>query len=113
MSKSDQDRELKKEEFLRYYSQLPNQKLAAGFVGVDDDTIINWKKADPKFSDAVANAKSQWALEKSKRVRSTEWILERVLKDEFAARNEITGKDGKDFPTPILYGKTQKDNNEG
>lgn len=29
-------------------------------------------------------------------------MLERKKKDEFSLRSEITGKDGKDLPTPIL-----------
>lgn len=93
MAKSDEVRKLKKEEFLRYYSQLPNQKLASGFVGVDEDTIINWKKSDKEFSDAVASAKSQWALDNSRRVRSKEWLLERVLQDDFGEKkqHEVSG----------------------
>ena len=32
-----------KEKFLEYYKDLPVQKLAAGYVGRDEDTIILWK----------------------------------------------------------------------
>lgn len=40
-----------KDSFLEYYSKLPIQKLAAEFIGKDEDTITNWKKKDKKFSD--------------------------------------------------------------
>lgn len=33
-------------------------------------------------------------------------FLERKKKDEFSLRSELTGKDGKDLPTPILGGAT-------
>lgn len=34
--------------------------------------------------------------------------LERKKKDEFSLRNELTGKDGKDLPTPILASNVSK-----
>lgn len=86
-----------KAKFLEYFRKLPNQKLAAGFIGRDEDTICLWKKDDPAFSDAVAKAKSDWAMEKSGRVKSAEWLLERVLKDDFAERTEHTGPDGEEL----------------
>ncbi len=95
-----------KEKFLSYFKELPVQKLAAGFIGRHEDTIADWKKADPEFSDQIEIAKSEWALKHSKRVRSEEWLLERVMKDHFAQRNEVTGKDGKDLPIPILKVET-------
>jgi hypothetical protein len=99
--------EEKKAKFLEYYRKLPNQKLAAGFIGRDEDTICIWKKEDKKFADAVLKAKSDWAEEKVGRVRSQEWLLERILKDEFAQRQEQTGAGGKDLPTPIYGGQSK------
>jgi len=98
----------KKVLFLECYRKLPNQKLAAGFIGRDEDTIIRWKDEDKEFADAVIKAKSEWALEKAGRVRSPEWLLERVLKDDFSSRQEHTGKDGEPLmPTPIYSGKSK------
>jgi len=79
----------KKELFLTYYRQLPIQKLGAGFIAVDEDTITNWKKEDQEFSDAIAKAKSDWALDKVGKVRSKEWLLERIMKDQFSPKSEI------------------------
>ena len=81
--KDDNHIELK-EKFLEYYRQLPIQRLGADFIGVDQDTIINWKKKDKEFSDEIGKAKSNWALTHSKRITSSEWLLERILRDSFS-----------------------------
>lgn len=79
----------KKASFLQYFQQLPIQKLAAGFIGVDENTITNWKKADSEFSDQVETAKSQWALDNAKKVRSKEWLLERIMNDHFGDKKQF------------------------
>lgn len=91
-----------KEAYLKYYRELPVQLLAAAKIGRTDDTILNWRKADPEFDRKVEEAKADWAMEHAKKVRSREWLLERVMKQHFAARTELTGADGKDLPTPIV-----------
>ncbi len=73
-----------KNKFLEYFRQLPIQKLGAESIGVDQDTIINWKKKDKTFSDNVGKAKSEWALKHIKGVHSSEWLLERILRSEFS-----------------------------
>jgi hypothetical protein len=83
-----------KEAYLGYYRELPIQRLAAGFIGRDEDTIINWRHDDAEFAEACTRAKSDWALRKVKATRNPQWLLERVLKEEFAERRELTGKDG-------------------
>ena len=77
-----------KREFLGYYAKFPIQKLAAEFIGKDEDTITNWKKKDKKFSDRLGMAKSEWTLEKSRKVRP-EWLLERIMKEHFAEKTEV------------------------
>lgn len=91
---ADKNLELK-EKFLAYYRELPVIKLAAGWIGRTDDTITNWRKDDTDFSEQIDNAKSDWAKKTSKQVKSKEWLLERVMKDHFAPRQEITGADGE------------------
>lgn len=91
-----------KEKYLKYYSELPNQGLAADSIGRDEDTIILWKKQDSEFSDLCAKAKSDWALSKSKRIRNEEWLLERVMNDHFGQRNKTDlTSNGKDI-SPVL-----------
>lgn len=72
-----------KMEYIWYYRQLPVQKLAASFIGRDEDTIINWRKADKVFADEVDRAKSEWTRYQAARTRP-EFLLERILKETFA-----------------------------
>lgn len=83
--------------FIEYFRKLPVQKLAGAHIGKHEDTITDWKKEDADFSDQLEEAKAQWALEKVAKVKSDEWLLERIMKDHFAQRAELTGKDGKDL----------------
>lgn len=98
--------------FLEYYKQLPIQKLAAASIGRDEDTVMRWKNEDTVFADQVEDAKAQWALARSKKVKSEEWLLERVMKDHFAQRSELTGKEGKDLPTPIMAHVSSNNGNQ-
>lgn len=77
-----------KRKFIEYYVKLPIQKLAAEFIGKSEDTICDWKKKDKIFSDQVASAKSAWALENVGKVKSTEWLLERVMHDHFGEKKD-------------------------
>lgn len=91
-----------KQKFLEYFAKLPIQKLAADYIGKSEDTICDWKNADPEFSNQIATAKSEWALDKVGKVRSKEWLLERIMKDHFAPRSPLLDETGK--PIPILGG---------
>lgn len=70
--------------FIEYYSKLPIQKLAAEFIGKSEDSICDWKNNDKNFANQITSAKSAWALEKAGKVRSVEWLLERVMKEHFS-----------------------------
>jgi hypothetical protein len=78
-----------KDEYIRYYSDVPTQRLAAGFIGRNEDTIINWRKSDPAFAERVARAESEWARSKVKYTRDTKFLLERILKRDFAQKVEV------------------------
>lgn len=100
--KVDPNKELKAK-FIDYYSALPIQKLGADYIGVHENTIIDWKNKDPEFRDQVLNAASRWAKSKAGAVKSNEWLLERVMKNHFAERKELTGADGERLvPKPIM-----------
>ena len=81
---------LLKIEFLEYYKDLPIQKLAADHIGKSEDTISIWKKKDKIFSDDIARARSDWAKTNTSFVKNKEWLLERVMKDQFAQKKEIS-----------------------
>lgn len=96
-----------KEKFLLYFRSLPVQKLACAKIARDEDTICVWKKEDSDFSDQIDEAKADWAEKMSKGVRSKEWLLERVMKDHFAQRNELTAANGE--PLIVVRSKSHGD----
>lgn len=48
------------------------------------DTINDWEKEDPEFAFQIASLKADWANNNAKQVKSKEWLMERVLREEFA-----------------------------
>jgi hypothetical protein len=96
----------KKELFKKYYRQLPIIKLSAGKVGISRETIYKWIKEDLDFANQIEAIKFDFALENLPQVKSKEWVLERVLREYFSPRQEITGEEGKQLPIPIMCGET-------
>ncbi len=81
------------------------------WAGIAEPTLYLYQDKNPKFIErkkalketpvllsrkAVVNA-----IKKGDRVTAKAY-LDRKKKDEFSTRSEVTGKDGKDLPTPIL-----------
>ena len=98
----------KKRRFLEYFADVPVQKIGASYIGVSEDTIIDWKKADPNFANQIEFLQGEWIRRNVKEVKSKEWLLERLFRQHFSERKEITGADGKDLlPTPIMGGKSK------
>lgn len=71
-----------KKEYVSYYEDVPVQKYATMAIARDEDTIIRWRKDDPRFADAVQRAKANWVR---KRVIATkaEFALERLEREVF------------------------------
>lgn len=81
-----------KEKFLEYFSSVPIQKYAGAYIGRGEDTIKRWKDEDQDFADQIERAKAEFLKSKLGRVKSNEWIIERLFKDHFAQKQEIEGK---------------------
>jgi len=105
----------KKELFKQYYRQLPIIKLCAGKIGVVRETVHRWIDEDVTFATQLEELKYEFAMENLAQVKNRDWVLERILRDHFTPRTEITGANGKDLmPTPIMGGKSKdvpRDNN--
>lgn len=82
-----------KDEFIAYYKDCPVQKYAAMAIGRSEVTICDWKDADEDFRNRVDQAKAFWVKKKLLQTRA-EFGLERLEKEIFAERTELTGKDG-------------------
>jgi len=96
----------KKKTFLEYFKDVPIQSLGANYIGVDEDTITNWKKADSEFSDCIDNLKAEYARRNLNDVKSTEWKLERVMNDHFGQRTKTDLTSGGEKITPIFGGNS-------
>jgi len=59
----------KKVEYVRYFTEFPVQRVAAAWIARDEDTILNWKKSDKTFAEAVSIAKSDWAKRNHRKMR--------------------------------------------
>lgn len=95
----------------REQTTLPTVEGYARYIGVNTDTIAEWCKTHPEFTDAIKELKEKQkeqlmtdGMYGGKEVNSAMAIF--LLKANHnmieTERKEITGKDGKDLPQPIL-----------
>ena len=91
--KIDKRAELKVK-FLEYFRDCPIKKYAAASIGRNEDSILVWEKEDSAFSVCIDQARADFLKKNLKLVRSKEWILERMFKDYFSQRTEVTGANG-------------------
>lgn len=103
-TKTEDETSKKKKMFLEYYKDTPIQSLAAGYIGVCEDTITDWKKADSEFSDCVLKYKAEFARKNLNDVKSPEWKLERVLNNHFGQKTKTDITSGGEKIIPILGG---------
>jgi hypothetical protein len=87
------DIERLKAEYIEYFKDVPVQRYAAMAIGRNEDTILVWKRNDAAFSEAVEKARAEWVRKKAMEVKA-EFALERLEKDIWSQRTELTGKDG-------------------
>jgi hypothetical protein len=116
LTRQQEEIELLKIKFIEYFAEVPIQKYAAASIGRSEETIIEWKKADPNFSNQLESTKADYLKRQLGKVRSKEWIIERLFKDHFSARKELTGADGEKLEAqPILVkfiGETDENNRD-
>lgn len=100
-AKKQQNLSKEKTKFLEYYRYLPIQKFAAEAIGKSEDTICDWKNNDKNFANHLGIAKSEWVLEKVGKVKSAEWLLERIMsnyfKEKVGINSNISGEIASKF----------------
>lgn len=116
-------------EFLKYYldpksETFSNAKQSALRVGYSEeysDQILakdlDWLAENVRYEDIIRKAErnlKEFMDEKDKRIRAdmTKFALERLKKDKFSTRKEMTGRDGKDLPVPLLVELEDVPNND-
>ena len=101
-----------KAKMVEYYGDVPVVKYAAMFAGVSRDTAFRWIKEDKAFKAELQEARAKWVQRRVKKTRA-EFSLERLEKEAFAERKELTGAEGKDITLKIIdYGTDNKPTTE-
>ena len=85
---------------------------ACGFADICRDSLYEYQKSHPEFTDQKEEWKAAPTLKARKtvlgdleNVATAKWYLERKIKKEFSLRTELTGKNGDNFlPVPIYGG---------
>lgn len=82
---------------------------ACSYADIAMSTLYSYQEKNPSFSERKEQLKEKPILKAKNTIvkalnepEHAKWYLERKKKNEFAQRSELTGKDGKDLPTPIL-----------
>lgn len=104
------EREEKKDRFVSYFRDVPVQKYGAMYIGVTEQTIINWLNEDVDFFNRVQEARADWVKKKASKVRA-EFALERLEK-EIWQEQKVTKVELGDPRKEILkkYGLGEEDN---
>jgi hypothetical protein len=77
----------KKKQIIEYFKDVPVYKYAAMHVGIDEDTLILWRKADSDFSDKLDRERTEWVRGRVKKAK-VEFALERLEKEVFSQKIE-------------------------
>lgn len=67
---------------VEYYSEVPVFKYAAMAAGIDEDTLIRWRKEDGDFADELYQARAKWVRANVPKAK-VEFILERLERTVF------------------------------
>ena len=83
------ERQEKKDKFVSYFREVPVQKYGAMYIGVTEQTIINWMSEDEVFFNRVQEARADWVKKKASKVRA-EFALERLEKEIWQEQKATT-----------------------
>lgn len=93
-----------------------NDREAYGYADISHETFYNYIEKHPEFREQITKwqeepilkAKTTVVKNLDKDVKNAQWYLERKKKDEFAVRQEVTGKEGDAIEAIInKYGSSE------
>lgn len=92
---------------------------ACYYADISTVTYYDWIKKNPKLAEKLNRLREKPVLKARMtiakdldKVETAKWYVERKVKKEFSNRQEITGADGRDLPTPILKLDVQSDDSD-
>lgn len=91
------------EGYLLYLEEVPKHKFACKAVKISEDKGKRWRNEDQDFADLCEAKVAVWVMKTLKRTKP-EFQLERLLREDFAQRAELTGNEGRVLPVPIMGG---------
>lgn len=91
--KLDDIKELK-QRYLNYFARVPIQKYASMYIGRASDTVDTWKREDTQFAANIELARARF-VDKNLKQTNAMFKLERIEKEIFSPRSELTGPDGE------------------
>jgi hypothetical protein len=91
------ERDEQKDKFVAYFRDVPVQKYAAMYVGITEQTAIDWMKKDQDFLNRVQEARADWVKKQVYKAKA-EFKLERLEKSIFKESKELEVT----LPKPIL-----------
>lgn len=72
----------KKEKAIAYYAEVPVYRYTAMAIGVDEDTLLLWRKKDSEFSEALDLARANWVKKQLPKAQ-VNFALERLEREIF------------------------------
>ena len=78
-----------KQKFLEYFKKTPIQKFGAKHIGVDEDTITNWKKEDSDFRIEIDKLNARFVEDGLENIDDMKWKLERMFKQVFGQSSMV------------------------
>lgn len=78
----------KKEKVLAYLIGLPIYKYAAKYAGMDEDTLIIWRRDDPEFAERCEAVRSEAISRLGKRAKP-EFILPAIDGETFGKKEQV------------------------
>ena len=96
-----------------YYAEVPVFKYAAMAGGIDEDTLLLWRKADSDFSDRLNLARVNW-VKKNVPKAKIEFTLERLEREIFGPPKQEVKHSGIDGAAILLkeYGIIKDENDD-
>lgn len=88
-NQTEEERQEQKDKFVSYFKDVPVQKYAAMYVGITEQTAINWLRDDPEFFNNVQSARAEWVKKRAIETKA-EFALERLEHEVFKERKEET-----------------------
>lgn len=93
------EREKQMDDFVAYFRDVPVQKYAAMYVGITEQTAIDWLKKYPEFFNRVNQARADWVKKKAIKAKA-EFALERLEHEVWKERKETDTN--IHLPKPIM-----------